>query len=113
MNAPDPRQHLTDRLAELGVRYLRRTSGEVVQLRTCLAQVLSGDVNEWTTIAQLAHRIRGSGGMFGFEAVSDAAGAIEVALRDMATVDAVYISQLIDALETQVQSASKAAGIAP
>jgi HPt (histidine-containing phosphotransfer) domain-containing protein len=103
--------HLHDRLAELGLRYLRRTAGEVRQLRTCVVQAQAGNAEEWTTIAQIAHRIRGSGGMFGFDLVSEAASDIEVAVSDVTTIDADYLLQLVDALDAQVQSASLAAGI--
>ncbi len=70
-------QDLARRMAALGQRYLQRTVGELDELQTLVQEVVAGDVATLRNIEILAHRIRGSGAMFGFELVSDVAGEIE------------------------------------
>ena len=70
------------RMAELGQRYLERTAGELGQLQSFIEQVARGDADALKNIEVLAHRIRGSGAMFGFELMSDVAGEIELLAAD-------------------------------
>jgi HPt (histidine-containing phosphotransfer) domain-containing protein len=63
-------------------------------------------------IEHLAHKIYGSGAMFGFDAVSDQARALELAAR--AATDPVTLDQLqdpADRLEQQVPAALRARGL--
>lgn len=71
-------QDLQHRLMELGQRYLKRTATELEELNALIARIASGDDSLYRDIEVIVHRIRGSGAMFGFSAVSDAAGAMEV-----------------------------------
>jgi HPt (histidine-containing phosphotransfer) domain-containing protein len=81
---PKPTNSITDnpdvqrRMAELGQRYLERTAGELLQLQSYIEQLAQGDGEAVKNIEVLAHRIRGSGAMFGFELMSDVAGEIEL-----------------------------------
>lgn len=70
------------RMAELGQRYLERTVGELGQLQTFIEEVSHGDADSLKNIEVLAHRIRGSGAMFGFDLMSDVAGEIELLAAD-------------------------------
>jgi HPt (histidine-containing phosphotransfer) domain-containing protein len=69
--------NLSLRTSELARKYLERTSAEVDELRQLIAQVPRGDEHTYRNIEILVHRIRGSGALFGFELISDAALGIE------------------------------------
>ena len=63
-------------------------------------------------VEQLAHKIYGSGSMFGFDAVSEQAHELELIARD--TSDPQMADKLqvrADALEAQVQAALRARGV--
>lgn len=64
-------------LTEIGDRFLRRTLGEVARLHALLDELRAGQPGALKEIEVLAHRIHGSGAMFGFEALSDAAEQCE------------------------------------
>ena len=51
--------------------------GEIAGLRELIAQVRGGNTAAVKDIEHLAHKIYGSGSMFGFEAVSEQARALE------------------------------------
>jgi chemotaxis protein histidine kinase CheA len=70
-------QELQDKLHSLGERYLRRTHSEMTQLDACLLQMRQGEDGARKEMERLMHKIRGSGAMFGFDDVSDCAGAAE------------------------------------
>jgi HPt (histidine-containing phosphotransfer) domain-containing protein len=62
-------------------------------------------------IEQLAHKIYGSGSMFGFEAVSEQARELELAAREPVDVPMIEkLQRYADALEAQVQAAIRARG---
>ena len=63
-------------------------------------------------IEHLAHKIYGSGAMFGFDAVSEQARALELAAKDVTapgTVD--RMQEHADRLEQLVQAALRARGL--
>lgn len=104
----DPaRERLTSKLAELAQRYLHRTADEVTTIRATAARYAEGNGAVLHDIERAAHRIRGSGGMFGFDAISAAAGEIEIAVAN--GVSAAQLAELIRLLDEQVQIALQAA----
>jgi CheY-like chemotaxis protein len=68
---------LRDQVKALGEKFLTRTAGQIVILREYLARLRSGDQEALTGIQELSHKIHGSGAMFGFAELSEAAGEIE------------------------------------
>jgi HPt (histidine-containing phosphotransfer) domain-containing protein len=108
----DERDELQQKIADIAGRYIQRTAGELAGLRDLIAKVRTGNIAAVKDIQQLAHKIYGSGSMFGFEAVSEQARQLEVAARG--TIDAQMIDKLelhADALEQQVQAALRARGV--
>jgi HPt (histidine-containing phosphotransfer) domain-containing protein len=108
----DDRDELQQKIADIGGRYIQRTAGEIAGLRDLIAKVRAGDAAARKDIEHLAHKIYGSGAMFGFDAVSDQARALELAAR--AATDPVTLDQLqehADRLEQQVQAALRARGL--
>lgn len=103
---------LQQKIADIGVRYIQRTAGELVGLREMIEKVRAGNAAAAKDIEHLAHKIYGSGAMFGFEAVSEKARALELVAKDVtdpALIDKLH--QHADALEQQVQDALRARGL--
>jgi chemotaxis protein histidine kinase CheA len=84
------RAQLALSLAQLAVRFLRRSTIEAAVLSDLIE---IGDVKDPTVIDKLehmAHKIHGSGTIFGFSAVSESAGEIE---RLVGCLKARHVSQ--------------------
>ena len=79
---------LPRKMAEIGARYIARTLTELGDLERMVRQLPSGGNATLKEIESLAHRIRGSGAVFGFAALSDAAGVMEMLAVD-STLDSV------------------------
>jgi len=103
------REKLNARLAELAVRYLRRTADETTEIRAAAQRFQNGEQDALHEIERAAHRIRGSGGMFGFDAVSNAASRLELAAADGAEA-ALRLLSLVDELDAEVKSAAASRG---
>jgi HPt (histidine-containing phosphotransfer) domain-containing protein len=108
----EERNELQQKIAGLGDRYIRRTAGELAGLRDLIGNALLGNARALKDIEQLAHKIYGSGSMFGFEAVSEQARLLELAAMD-ASDPAVLdkVQQHAAGLEQQVQAALRARGL--
>jgi HPt (histidine-containing phosphotransfer) domain-containing protein len=70
-------EKLREQVASLGGRYLTRTLGELRGIGDLLAQVEAGSSTALKELERSAHKIHGSSGMFGFQALSEQAGEIE------------------------------------
>jgi HPt (histidine-containing phosphotransfer) domain-containing protein len=95
---------LQQQLADIGTRYLKRTLGEVEELRVSLEAAQAGSDDALVQLGQMAHKIHGSGAMFGFEALSERAYEIEQLARDgrgESTLQRIHVCVL--ALEEEVR----------
>lgn len=107
----DERDELQQKIADIAGRYIQRTAGELGGLRELIAKVQAGNTAAAKEIEQLAHKIYGSGSMFGFEAVSEQARELELVAKNTADPQMVDRLQVrADALEEQVQAAIRARG---
>jgi len=70
---------MQQQLGEIGLRYLKRTLGEIATLRELLAKLRAGAGESLKDIEHLSHKIHGSGAMFGFDHLSSQAREIEIA----------------------------------
>jgi len=68
---------LREQVKVLGEKFLLRTADQIATLRAHVASLRGGDRNVLVGVQELAHKIHGSGAMFGFAALSEHAGAIE------------------------------------
>jgi|KBSMisStaDraftv2_1062788.scaffolds.fasta_scaffold179210_2 HPt (histidine-containing phosphotransfer) domain-containing protein len=68
---------LREQVKALGEKFLLRTADQITLLRAHVASLRSGDRDVLVGMQELAHKIHGSGAMFGFAALSDRAGEIE------------------------------------
>jgi HPt (histidine-containing phosphotransfer) domain-containing protein len=104
---------LQQQIADIGIRYLKRTQTEIGQLRDCLQRCRDGAPDAPKQLEQLAHKIRGSGAMFGFDALSERANQIETlaATRntDLATLQ--RIEAEIQALEAELAEQVRLRGL--
>jgi HPt (histidine-containing phosphotransfer) domain-containing protein len=108
----DERDELQQKIADIGGRYIQRTAGELAGLRDLIAKVRAGSAGACKDIEHLAHKIYGSGSMFGFEAVSEQARALELAAKDVTDPSMIdKLQQHADGLERQVQAALRARGL--
>jgi HPt (histidine-containing phosphotransfer) domain-containing protein len=74
----NPEELMRHKMAEIGARYLARTVTEIGDLEKLVAHLPTGGKDTLKEIEVLAHRIRGSGAVFGYAKLSDAAGLIEM-----------------------------------
>jgi HPt (histidine-containing phosphotransfer) domain-containing protein len=94
MTTENTETELRRKMAVIGARYLARTHTEIGELRTLIAQLASGGKATLKEIEMLAHRIRGSGAIFGFTELSEAAEGIEMLAVDCAFEDDLDLGQL-------------------
>src|SRR5687767_15976259 len=108
----DERDELQQKIADIAGRYIQRTAGELGGLRDMIAKAREGSASAVKEIEQLAHKIYGSGSMFGFEAVSEQARELELATKEPVEVQMIEkLQRHADALEAQVQAALRARGV--
>jgi HPt (histidine-containing phosphotransfer) domain-containing protein len=108
----DERDELQQKIADIAGRYIQRTAGELAGLRDLIGKARAGNATALKDIEHLAHKIYGSGAMFGFEAVSDRARALELAAKDSSDPGMLdRLQQHADGLEQQVQAALRARGV--
>ena len=84
----DSQEKLRQQMAQIGNRYLVRTLGELEKLKELIGEAVGGSNTVLREVEHLAHKIHGSGAMFGFDAVSDSAGVIEHAAARLSGRDA-------------------------
>lgn len=107
----DERDELQQKIADIAGRYIQRTAGELAGLRELIAKVRAGNSMAVKEVEQLAHRIYGSGSMFGFEAVSEQARELELAAKEAVSPQMIdRLQTLADTLEARVQAALRARG---
>lgn len=71
-------EKLRQQLQDIGTRFLQRTLRELEPLEELRRRLQAGDRTCLPEIQRLAHRIHGSGAMFGFDAISSHAREIEL-----------------------------------
>ena len=102
-----------EQIADIGVRFLKRTLGEIAQLSGCLQSVRDGSVDSLKQLERLAHKIHGSGAMFGFDELSERASEIErlaaTGCYDSTSLD--RIEEALRVLEVQVGKAAREGGV--
>jgi HPt (histidine-containing phosphotransfer) domain-containing protein len=70
-------RQLREEVATLAAKFLRRTHEQAASLSELATRVGEGDANALEQLEQLTHKIHGSGAIFGFAAISEAAGELE------------------------------------
>ena len=98
-DAPTDDTRMQTQLQKLGMRFVERCVGEIVLMRKHLEDARAGDVATFQLLQQLAHRMHGTGAIFGFAVVSDSAGEIELLAERCAgagtTADTATVEQLL------------------
>jgi hypothetical protein len=108
---------LQERVAKLGVQFLRRTLGELVTIRECLDACIAGDVGAIARLERMTHKIHGTGTTFGFERISQSAAHLE-RLAKAALPGPIRDPEVLKSLEAaaqhlgdEVARTAKAAGV--
>lgn len=70
-------------MVELISEYVRRLPGEVARLRTLL------DGGDMDSLRRMTHQLKGSGGGYGFDAITTLAAKAEASLKQAAPLDQV------------------------
>lgn len=83
-NSSELRARLSDQVKVLGDKFLQRTAGQVLVFEEQLESLAAGDRAVLTPIAEVAHKIHGSGAVFGFDEISESAGRLELLSGRMA-----------------------------
>jgi HPt (histidine-containing phosphotransfer) domain-containing protein len=105
---------MLSQLRDIADRYLARTVREVDELQDLIAQALGGDATAVKQTEQLAHKIHGSGAMFGFHDVSEYAGNVERLVVDGKSNVSAIARELNSAaaqLRTAVRQAASERGV--
>lgn len=79
-------EQVKQQLAQLGARYMKRTLADLQRIDELLAQ-LPGSSAALKELERVAHKIHGSGAMFGFNDVSVQAGELEHFAARLAAAD--------------------------
>jgi HPt (histidine-containing phosphotransfer) domain-containing protein len=102
---------LQQKIADISRRYIQRTAGEIGGLHELIAKARTGNAAALKDIEHLAHKIYGSGAMFGFEPVSEQARELELAARDVTDPQVLdKVQAHADVLEQRVRAALDARG---
>lgn len=101
---------MLSQLRDIADRYLKRTLGDAEQLQVLVVKALGGDGECVKQSEQLAHKIHGSGAMFGFDALSEYAGRIERLVAQHAA-DLNPVASELSALAKQLLQAVHAAAV--
>jgi HPt (histidine-containing phosphotransfer) domain-containing protein len=109
----DERDQLNHKMAEIGGRFIKRTLGELDQLKQLLERARGGSAESVKDIERVSHKIAGSGAMFGFDAMSERAQQVEIFAEggptDAQALD--RLAELVAALDAEVRSAARARGV--
>jgi HPt (histidine-containing phosphotransfer) domain-containing protein len=70
--------------SSLAERFLERTRGDLMRLATLWERGRGGDRDAFNEVEFLAHAIHGAGAIFGFPAISTAAGKLEQGAQHIA-----------------------------
>jgi HPt (histidine-containing phosphotransfer) domain-containing protein len=102
-------ENLQRQLGDIGLRYLKRTLGEIGALRDHLQNLQQGQLGALKEIELLSHKIHGSGAMFGFDGMSLHARQIEMASASHAQITPQLCEQLHQHIEALAAAANAAA----
>ena len=75
----------SDRVRVLKVRFLERCSQDIATMRELSRAASAGDASALSSIEHLSHRISGTGGTLGFDAMSQSARSLEMLVESVAT----------------------------
>jgi CheY-like chemotaxis protein len=115
----DKRAKVDAQVSSLTNGFLLRTKEDIHRLRKLLDRAGNGDRMVFKEFERIAHSIHGAGAMFGFPAISEAAGAIERLVEEIAAAAAaphqsggpamVQVSDYMQRLTQALEAAGRAA----
>lgn len=90
-------------LNELRREFLDEASGKVAEMQSALEGGRNADTLE--RLSYLAHQLKGSGGSYGYQAISDDAAGLEKAIQD-GRVNG-ELAPFVERLRSEIERASK------
>lgn len=85
MHNTDNQDALRAQVSTLGDKFLARTRGEVALMRELIERLGRGESQVLQDLRDLAHKIHGSGAVFGFVTLSEIASEIEHLCEELST----------------------------
>ena len=107
----DEQQSNRQQLDAIGDRYLQRTRTEMALFNEALTKLESGDLTAFIGLQQLAHKVHGSGAMFGFDRIGDLAQGVEVLALAAKTDTLDKITRQVQALAAEIEDVCSARGV--
>lgn len=107
----DDQAQIQERMQQLGVKFARRTQGELASMRELVEQARHGDAEAVRNLELLAHKIHGTGATFGLTGISNTAGEIERLVAQSVAGNAVFddaraarITEIMVRLQSELDS---------
>lgn len=98
---------LREQVKVLGEKFLRRTADQIITLRAYVASLRGGDQDVLVGMQEMAHKIHGSGAMFGFAALSDRAGELERLIAAAARPPPDRLGALVEELAAALEATQR------
>jgi HPt (histidine-containing phosphotransfer) domain-containing protein len=114
MDSNDGAGRVRQQVSQLGEKFLRRTQAEATVLGDLCERIQAGDLTVLPQLEAMAHKIHGSGAMFGFPAVSECAGEIEHLAEHLMTVEGaadVHSGNTLQRLQNCISQLAQAAEV--
>jgi CheY-like chemotaxis protein len=108
------RVELAPHVARLGGQFLQRTRNETVMLRSLIERAYSGDPIVIRQVERLAHKINGSGSIFGYTAISMCASDLErlVGETELPEVEGAFAPQALQKMLVFTERLAQAVKVA-
>jgi HPt (histidine-containing phosphotransfer) domain-containing protein len=114
---PTSQTTITERVQQLGVRFIQRCLEETSQMQTCAAQIRSDvenvtdseeiDFSPLRQLEHIAHRIHGTGASFGYARLSECGGEIERLAEQLIQTEMPLDGAACEALDRSLERLSR------
>jgi HPt (histidine-containing phosphotransfer) domain-containing protein len=114
MDSDDGAARVRQQVSQLGEKFLRRTQAEAIILGDLFERIQAGDMTVLPQLEAMAHKIHGSGAMFGFPAVSECAGEMEHLAEHLMTAEGaadVHTGNTLQRLKDCISQLAQAADV--
>jgi len=114
MDSDDGAARVRQQVSQLGEKFLRRTHAEATVLGDLFERIQAGDMTVLPQLEAMAHKIHGSGAMFGFPTISECAGEIEHLAEHLMTAEGaadVHTGNTLQRLKDCISQLAQAADV--
>jgi chemotaxis protein histidine kinase CheA len=111
MDTRGPEGVLRDQISSLADKFMKRTADQLCAFQEQLRAFAHGDRSVLASIGLVAHKIHGSGAVFGFSRISEAAGTLEHLIaaldREIIPADSATSAQQLERLSAAVEQLAR------